>query len=397
MRIAAVGPLAPLSPDVGFGYSTVVQGLVFEPLLQPESDAGWKSRVSGDWQRVGRAGFRFRLGPEVSFSDGSAVRPHDFETALAGRATVEETNGWLTLRWQGPGESAEEQLLSALLWRSSGRGPIGTGPFVVANQDATHILLRRRNPSARRVGEVELVSVPTPREAFAAALRGEVNMLLMPDDGQLELLSGMEQLRLIRGPGVQSVAALFNTARFDAEDRKGLALALSVSELATAYGPLCRRDGPAGSAVAVPVGAPLELLVANTYQGLVRTALALRRALGSRGGSVSIVTPEEAQNRASTGDFDLLIITRQTWPPEFSASSWLTRSPRNLTGYSNPGVDEALQASNYALAQERLAADPPAVILCRLDRTAAVDARLIDARLGDYDMLDSLETWQVAP
>ena len=396
LRIAAVGPLAPLAPDLEFGYSMVVTGLVFEPLVQSEDDGGWKSSVSRDWQKSGAAGFRFRPGLAASFSDGSAVRGRDFQTALEGRATVEECDGWMTLTWHGPGESPETQLLAALLWRPSDRGPIGTGPFVVATQDATHILLKRRNPPGRRVGEVELVSFSTPRDAFAAALRGEVGMLLMPDDGQLELLSGVDQLRLIHGPGVHSAVAFFNTARFDADDRRRLAVALPLDRVATAYGPSCRRAGSSGPSGSVPAGAPLELLVANTEVGLVRAALALRRALGPRGGSVTVVTPEEARKRASSGDFDLLIGTLRTWPPDFAASSWLTGSSRNLTGYSNARVDEALQASDYALAQLELEADPPALSLCRLDRTAAVDARLIDARLGDYDMLESLEAWQVA-
>jgi hypothetical protein len=224
-----------------------------------------------------------------------------------------------------------------------------------------------------------------------------MNMMLMPDDGQLELLSGVGHLRVVRAPGVQSVAAMFNTRQLVAEDRRQLVAALRLDGVVTVYGPLCRREPTKAPPAPVPAGAPLDLLVVNTPQGLLPTAFELRRALGSRGGAVTTVTIEDAQKRLTSGTFSLLIATWMTWPPDLAASAWFTGSPRNLTGYSNPRVDEALRNSDFTRAREALADDPPAAYLCRLDRTAVVDARLVDAKLGEHDLLDSVADWRVEP
>ena len=49
------------------------------------------------------------------------------------------------------------------------------------------------------------------------------------------------------------------------------------------------------------------------------------------------------------------------------------------------------------LARAELAADPPGVFICRPERTAIVDSRLFDAKLGSYDPMETLADWQVAP
>ncbi len=374
-----------------------MQGLVFEPLVQQAGDGTWRPRVLGDLQRVTSGQYRLRLGQGVTFSDGSPLRAQDVATAVHSGGPLEEHDGWLIARIQDGGAQTEAELLAAAVWRQSASGPLGTGPFVVEAQDPTHILLRRRARVSQRINEVELVAFPTPRDAFAAALRGEVNMLLMPDDGELELLSGVETLRVIRGHGVHSVALMFNTSRLAAADRKRLGLALPLDQVGRAFGSSCSRQGAARPTLQLPPGPPIDLVVAATEPGLVRAALALRRALGARAGAVSIVTPEEARRRAAGGDFGALLGTLQTSPADLASASWLTGSPRNLTGYSNLRVDAAIRVLDYALAQTEMVDDPPALIICRLDRTAVVDSRVVDARLGDYDMLDSLDAWQIAP
>lgn len=396
LRIAVVGPLAPLSSDIEFGYGVIVQWLVFEPLLHPEGTK-WRARVVEGWEPDGPRRYRFQLRPGVTFSDGSPVTAADIGAALGTEAAVESTDAGLTATWRDPGTSAQGLLLSTVVSRQSGGHQLGTGPFAIAEQDASHILLKRRRPTSRLVGEVELTSFPTARDAFAATLRAEVNMLLMPDDGQLELLEGVDRLRVIRGHGIHSVSVLFNPVALTREERVALVGLVSQPAVSATYGALCLPDGPPRDApVSLPAGPPIDVLVNSDPSGLMRVALALRRALGARGGQISVVSPVEGLERMASGRFTLMLGTLQAWPDDFVAAGWLTGAPRNLTGYSNPGVDAALRRSDFAEARQQLAADPPFVPLCRLERTAVVDARLTDATLGAYDMLDTLPAWQVA-
>jgi hypothetical protein len=248
-----------------------------------------------------------------------------------------------------------------------------------------------------RIQEVELVGFPTPRDAFAAVLRRDVNMILMPSEGQLELLEGVRGLSVIRGPGLHSVAGLFNSRRVDTGNRRALAHKQLPAEAADAFGSSCRPRTAPRVATDQLDSQPLEIVALEAVTGSRPAALGLRRALGASGGKVSEVTTPEAIRRGLTGDFDILLITLQTWPSEAALSIWVTAAENNFGGYSNPTFDQAFRASDFATAQAELEADPPAIFICDLERTAAVDARILNPQLGDYDMLGNLEDWEVGP
>jgi hypothetical protein len=107
------------------------------------------------------------------------------------------------------------------------------------------------------------------------------------------------------------------------------------------------------------------------------------------------VTLEDRQ--VKEGLFDIMVGPLQVWPPSQAALRWRSGVPRNFVGYSNTAVDEALDAADYSKAERELADDPPALFLCRPERTAAIDARVKNPRIGPYDMLESLPEWEVAP
>ena len=244
---------------------------------------------------------------------------------------------------------------------------------------------------------MELITYPGPREAFAAALRGEVNLILMPSHGQLELLNGVSSLRIIRGNGVHSAVALFNSRRLDASKRLAIARALPIDEIATAYGPTCSPRAQRERSPTEPLPTGLEILAIDAMQGFGSASLALRRALAQGGTRITLVTPAEAYRRGVAGDFDVLLIPIQSWPTESALSRWRTGHEDNWGGYSNPAFDNAFLTSDFDHAQAALDADPPAVFICDIERTAAVDARLKNATLGDYDILGNLPDWEVSP
>lgn len=392
VRIGAVGPLAPLTAELPEGYPSLIHSLVFEPLVKPRRDAAWASSFLADLERSGAAQVRFRLEPGRTFSDGTPVGREDIERAVGQRLASSEAGGGLSLTADSPAV-----LLNAVVVRPTPAGALGTGPFVVTHQDQSRLTLKRREPLAQHIDELELVSYKSPRDVFSAALRGEVNLLLMPSDGQLELLDGVGTLRFLRSPGLHSVVVLFNAERITLSERRALERSLSLPEIAAAYGPSCRPRAPSNAPGAEAPERPLDIIHAEAFQGMRPMALALRRALGPNGGRVLTLPINEAYGRLTAGDFQLALVSSQTWPEELALSRWVTGVAENWGRYSNPAFDAAFAAGDFARAKAALEADPPVLFICDLERTAAVDARLFDARLGDYDALELLPTWKVGP
>jgi hypothetical protein len=167
-----------------------------------------------------------------------------------------------------------------------------------------------------------------------------------------------------------------------------------VGELAAAL----RREGSRASAAherpALPPGRPLRIGLIRSIE-LSRAALALRQALGPRGGEITALGLDVWAARAR--DFDLFVNTMLVRPPGVEAFYFETDAPYNWSRYSNPQYDAALVAGDEQAAAEALKRNPPAVVIARRERLAAIDARLPEAALGDWGAFDSLPDWEVAP
>jgi len=397
LRIAGVGPFENLSPHLQSGYSMMVKGLVFSLLLEPSTEGGWRSQVMQEWIRLGPRTYRLKLGPSTRFSDGSAVKADDVIASLAAagiRAT--EREGWLEIEPLSADASIDTLLLNAVLFKDGPEGALGTGPFAVAVQDPERIVLHRVKPVTDRIGQVELVSYASPREAFAGALRGEVDARLMLDPGEIELLNGVARFQLVRAPSLHSIVAALNSHLFSRAQRKALADSVDVDEIRQAHGGDCEPDGSSPPARSNPWAVPLKLGAMGTDPALARVSLALRRSLGARGSTLELDDQQIASQMAA-GELDIAVMPLQVWPPAVAGTLFRTGAARNQFGYSNPALDEALEAGDYARAQRELADDPPAIFICRRLRNAAIDARVKNPKLGPYDLLESLPDWEVNP
>src|SRR5207302_10150295 len=113
----------------------------------------------------------------------------------------------------GDAVAFDKSLGDATLFRRSGDGFIGTGPFRIVEQNDEHLLLKRARHVDHQIDEVELISFPSPRAQFAPLLRCAVGLLVSPDYGEEELLRGVPRLKLVRGSGIVGFAVVFNTAR----------------------------------------------------------------------------------------------------------------------------------------------------------------------------------------
>jgi hypothetical protein len=245
-----------------------------------------------------------------------------------------------------------------------------------------------------RIEEVVLVAYATPRDAFAHTLKGDTNLVPdILDPRWLEFFQGVSRLRIVRGPGLQTDAVVFNT-RLSHGERVALANALSADSVRQlAFGDACaeaRNRAPPQSPISP--GPPLDIL---TWPAEERFALALRRRLGPRGRDVEALPSEQLVARLRAGKYDLAAVRLLVWPPSMTGLLWKTEAPVNYWGYSNARVDAALEAGDWAAVQAMLAEDPPAAFVCTRDRVAVVDARIKNPTLGPYDLLETLPDWEV--
>jgi hypothetical protein len=393
LRVGVVGPIGEVSPKAHSGAATLAGDVLFEPLASPRP-GGWSSRFLRRWERLGPHRWRLELLPGARFSDGTPVGPDDVAEALRGQdVAVKPSGGALEVESSTSGRPLEVVLAMGYVARRTGDRYLGTGAFAVISQSPDQLVLGRVEPASGKIGRVEFVAYPSGREAFARLLRGEVNAMFPIDRAYGELLEGVPGLRLVRGPSPNAIAVLFGPA-VPPEDRRALAAWLPVGQVAAAMRRETTRGASSKERPPLPPGRPLRLGHPQSLEA-ARAALALRQALGPRGGSITPLAPEVWASRAR--EFDLFLITILVRPPGVGALNFRTGAPWNWTGYSNPAYDAALAAGDERAAEEALKRNPPAVVVARRERLAALDARLPEAALGDWGAFDLLPEWEVVP
>jgi len=78
---------------------------------------------------------------------------------------------------------------------------------------------------------------------------------------------------------------------------------------------------------------------------------------------------------------------------ELHGPGWRTGAPHNFVGYSNPAVDQALDAGDWPSAESACAKTHRGVRL-HPHHLAVVDVRIKNAVLGPYDVLETLPEWR---
>jgi len=396
LRIAVAGSLAPLRPEVRSSFTTAVTDLVYEAPFRVGPQGELVPVLAERWERLGSSRFRLTMRSGVRFSDGSPLAIDDvIRSFVAAGLRVKEKGEWLEIEPASAGEPVEPLLLYAVVFRPGSEVPLGTGPYAVVEGDARHIVLRRVRPDPRRIARVEMVAYPSLRDAFARLLRSEVNAALGLEERQLELLEGMPQLRVVRSKGPQAVAVFMNAARLDRAARRQLVAALQAPEVAAAYGAGCRPEGEIPIERPLPPGRELAVLTSNTEGDFARLALAVRRALGRRGGGLVLEDVARFEERRRRLDYDLAVAPLLVSPPGVLALYLETRGAWNWSGYSNPAFDRLAEAGKVAEAQAELDRDPPLVRICRRDRFIAVDSRIRNPTPSQWGLLETLPDWEV--
>src|SRR5205085_10636345 len=109
--------------------------------------------------------------------------------------------------------------------------PLGSGPFVAVEQDASHLMLRRSRRLPNHIDEVLIRSFASPREAFLRTLAGDADSYPLIDPKQVEFFQNVPRFQVIQGPSLNAIAVSFNTRRIDRATRLALRAALGSPEL----------------------------------------------------------------------------------------------------------------------------------------------------------------------
>lgn len=397
LRLAVVGRFSPLDPLGSEGHAMLAHDLVYQGVLAPGADGAPRPAVARVVERRDPRRCRLRVEPAAAFSDGAPVTPEDLARSARAAGLAAEVAPDGSVEVSSEGRPVEGALIFTAVFRAGPRGALGTGPYRMVEQSADRMVLERVRPAPRRIARVEVIGFPSERDALARLLRGDVNAMIGLDRRSMDLLEDAPGLRPVRSPGPHAWTVILNERRLGGAQRRRLQAALPLAELAAA---VCEADA-AGSPAAerpareIPPGAPLRILVVGEGAGERRGALALRRALGRRGGEIVAFDAGRAvEPQIAAAD---LVLTRQVvWPPIAVAQVWAAGAPFAAAGYRDAELEAAIARGDAEAAIRRLREDGPAVSLCRTTRAGAVDARIRGAAFG-WGALDTLPDWEVAP
>jgi hypothetical protein len=393
LRIALWGPLGSFPSGSDPGLASIAEPWVFEKLVTIDANGQLMPALASRIDRLPGNEFRLELRSGATFSDGAPVTENDVARSLESTGLrVTPERGAVIVAPREKGMPTEALLLQAHISRESGGSFVGSGPFVLASRTETEFEFTRRQLETGRISRVHLTAYPSSRDAFMHTLKGDANAIVDLESRWLEFFQGVRSLQEVHGSGHSTDAIMFNVTMERAERRRLAAILASKRVRELAYGDAeCAEKGDADPGAA-PAGPTLEVLSWGPFE---RLALAARRSLGERGGEIIQLTPQDVVARLRSHAFDLVTARPLHWPSSMIALVWRTGSPGNATGYSNPALDRALDASDWVAAEAALRDDPPAAFICTRDVLAVVDARIRNPRLGPYELLETLPDWEV--
>jgi hypothetical protein len=396
LRVAVSGRLNPVSPSQDArSWTSIALPIIFQSLLTVGPKGEIVPLLASRTELMGSHGLRIWLRSDARFSDGSPVTYQDVADSLAGRGlhTALEQGAMIISSEQGAGPT-EMLVAEAYVFRRAGERILGSGPFRVEEESPEHILLTRVVQAPGLIAQVRLDSYATWQDAFARTLKGDADMLPEVQPRWVEFFEGVPRLRILRAPGSIAYMVALNRSRLSRGERMTLAGLLSSDEVRrVAFGDECVPPSPRPGIEPLPPGPRLDVLAVTFFD---RFASAVRRALGVRGGTVQTVELQEFVPRLKSGDFDLATVRPRVSPPVSAALVWHTGASTNLLRYSNPVVDAALDARDWAAAQRELEADPPGAIVCTPPSLVVLDARIKVASFGQAPFMESLPQWEVA-
>lgn len=428
------------------GIPQAVINIATEALVSVAKDGRPVPWLAQDWSRSddGRT-LTLRLRPGVTFHDGSPVTstvirdilqknlPDEMGTSFEDVSSITATSETeIQFSLKQPSAFVLEGLGVTIRAPSATRSnPVGTGPFrAVLNSDGQPAMERFDNyylgPAS--IKRLELKSYDSVRSAWAAMLRGSVDMLYDVGVDAAASLAASTQVRVFNQSRPYAYLVGFNLQRSSLrspEIRRQLNSAINREQLVAdalgghalvADGPVWPNHWAHESSVnafkydptLLQRNEPMTLRCLVADQSLERLALVVQQQLQQIGVSVQfeVLPLDEWYKRVTAGDFDLYLADA-TQGPSFTRpyQFWRSGGLFNWGKYSSPDVDAALDSIRHAANddayragvaafQRAIVADPPAIFLAWSERARAVSTRFEVPVEPGRDILSTLRLWR---
>lgn len=281
--------------------------------------------------------------------------------------------------------------------------PIGTGPFVFESYTPGDGVVLTKNPDYWQDGlplldEVRFVAIPDPTVLLTNLQSGDVDWIDSVPPAELEGLEGSDDLTVGRTPGGDYHYFALNQNRPPFDDvrvRRAIAMAINREEITeaatfgaatpnqaaipagnfwyTEIAPFTSADIDGAQALLDDAGVSdleIEFLVTSDYPETVTQAQVIAAELEPLGVTVTINDVDFSTwlDLEGSGEFDAFMLS---WignidPDEFYYAQHHTDGAFNFQGYSNPDVDELLDAARVETddeARKELYAEAAAIIV----------------------------------
>jgi peptide/nickel transport system substrate-binding protein len=465
LRVGVAQPGAASSAEAA--VSQVAKLLTYAALVRTDPDGTIQAGLASSWSSSpdGRT-WRFRLRPGLSFDDGSPLDAEAVASVLeAARRNPLPAPGLrdiagvrveshldLVVEQHVPSSLLLESL--SMFWIEGGRSGTGTaGPYRVETSTGERTVLRAFGAyygGPPHIERVELVGYPSPRAAWVALMRDEIDLLYDVPAEATEFVEASTDIQTFSFLRAYVHLLGFNVAHPALRDqrvRRALALAVDREELiAQAFAGRAvaasdgvwarhwardehraapRRDVPAAKRLLAealrPKGAPpaasqpvmeLSCLLPAGYPSFERSALVLQRQLLDVGVDLrpEVLPVAELTARLVSGRFETYLLEQVAgWG--LGWTYWFWHSP----GESIPWIQSGYEGADAALdgirraqdrhavgaavrdLQDRFLEDPPAVFLVWTEASRAVRRRFLVPDDTEGDILASLPDWRVRP
>ena len=394
-------------------FSFEVLENVFDTLVEPDENLEMQPALAESWELSDdQLTWTFTLREGVTFHDGSDFTAEDVVYSYNRIIDEELSNAWKFAAVESV-EAADDYTVDISVTQPTPNllssiggfkgmaiveqenvesgdittAPVGTGPFAVEEYTSgDHITLTANEDywgGAPEIGGVEFQFISEGSTAIAALKSGEVDWTDSIPAQQVESLSSDEAVTLGQSPSNDYWYLALNENRepwSDVRVRQAIAYAIDRDAIvqATSYGTA------AANQLAIPEesvwyteydtystdldeaqalldeagfeGGTLDLLVTSDYPETVTAAQIIADNLEPLGITVEIRTPDFATwlDEQNTGNFDMLMMG---WlgnidPDDFYYSQHHSEGGSNAQGYSNPEVDELLDAARVETEQD---------------------------------------------
>jgi peptide/nickel transport system substrate-binding protein len=462
-----IGTALPPTRDVSSGLSAVTASLTLESPLLTEWNGrtGGRSIKSWEWFDHG-LGLRLHLTPGLTLHDGTPITnrlaadilryglmEYPYRTVVSTTVTdvYPEGDADIVVRSRQP-EGLLLSDIATINFAPADRPSIGTGPFkLVSSGDTVEMTaFAGYRGGTPEVGTVRIRNYETQRAAWAAMMRGEINLLYDISGDAVDFIEAESTVKTYPVLRAYYSALVFNSRRppFTSRsvrralnmgvDRQQIVdLALKGRGLATdnpvwpyhwaypsdvpvyTHDPAAARrlldeSGFTPGAAAVPGGMPSRLsfvcLLPQADQRLEAVVRVLQRQLFTLGVDlrVEVLTPRALMSRVGSGDFDAALVEFGSLRTlGFLYTFWHSPVP-GITLFppsTYNSADAALDALRAATTDEQVRAavkavrtvfyeDPPAVFLSWSQTSRALDRRFTPPDEPGRDILGSIPRWQ---